>query len=87
MEDYQLRVIEEKEHLDVKRELLTKFVTIKPDTYINLEVGEKNDLKTQLSAMEVYSQALGRRIARFPAPKTGIEAVKEIVKTEQENAS
>lgn len=67
MEEYQKRVIAEKISLDNKTALLKKFVKDKSDAYINLVKDEKNDLTTQLSAMQVYSQALERRIARFPA--------------------
>lgn len=65
MEDYQLRVMEEKEQLDTKMEALNKFITGKSKNYTNLPKDEKADLKTQYSAMQVYSQALERRINRF----------------------
>jgi len=68
LEGYQKRVITEKEALDSKIEALTAFLTGDSQTYKNLIKDEKADMKTQLSAMTIYSQALGRRIERFPAP-------------------
>lgn len=70
MEDYQKRVIAEKEILDANIEKLTKFCTEGTKPYKNLIPAEKADLKTQLSAMNVYSKALERRIARFPKEET-----------------
>lgn len=69
MEDYQKRVVEEQEALNTKIEALTKFCKEGTSPYKNLIPAEKADLKTQLSAMNVYSQTLGRRIERFPAPE------------------
>lgn len=69
MENYQERVIEEKKALDTKIEALTKFCKEGTAPYKNLIPAEKADLTTQLSAMNIYSQALGRRIERFPTPE------------------
>ena len=69
MEDYQKRVVEEKAALDNKIVALQKFTTEGSLAYRNGVKAEKSDLATQLSAMNIYSQALGRRIERFPAPE------------------
>lgn len=69
MEDYQTRVVEEKEALDTKIAALQKFTTEGSLAYRNAIKTEKSDMATQLSAMTIYSQALGRRIERFPAPE------------------
>jgi len=70
MEKFQERALAEKEELDVKIEALEKFIVEDAAHYKNLIPAEKADLKTQLSAMNIYSQALERRISRFPQPKT-----------------
>lgn len=57
MQDYQLRVIEEKKELDEKIKKLVTFVESDTFKQINLE--------DQLSYMEEYSWILGKRIDAF----------------------
>lgn len=63
MEQYQLRVIEEKEELDIKIKGLQNF--IESDKFDNLPNPEKRDMEKQLTHMRVYTNVLQSRINRF----------------------
>ena len=60
---YQLRVVQEKVELDEKIKRLREFK--QGEVYTNLPVGEMILLSKQLSAMDKYSECLGKRIAAF----------------------
>lgn len=62
MEEYQKRVIDEVEELDVKIGKLEKFIENPP---INIDVYEFNRLKHQADAMRLYSYVLHNRIKHF----------------------
>ena len=63
MQSYQQRVVEEKNDLDRKRELLTAFIG--GDVYRSLDKTEQSRLNRQLEAMSLYSAILGERVAAF----------------------
>ena len=64
MEDYQKRVIKEKEDLDIKVAALQKFIENPPEE-VNISQFEKQDLDQQLNAMKHYQLTLQSRINRF----------------------
>lgn len=63
MQDFQLRVIKEKEELDAKHEKLIGF--LKSDSYLSLQTHDKRLLLEQSIFMGNYSRVLGERIERF----------------------
>lgn len=63
MQDYQLRVIEEKAELDAKREKLGAFKNT--DAFARLPWQEQERMNTQAHLMTMYSAVLGERIAAF----------------------
>lgn len=63
MSDFQLRVIKEKEELDVKINALSDFFNNK--IFATLQTDEKVRLSKQLLIMTDYSAILGERIAHF----------------------
>lgn len=64
MQPHQERVVAEKTELDDKREKLLRFFM--GDIYKKLPVDEQDRLSKQETAMKVYSDILGERIAAFP---------------------
>lgn len=64
MEDYQLRVIEERDQLISSIDKLTAFLD---NTYEELSWKDKELLRDQREAMWAYEEALSRRIESFPA--------------------
>lgn len=64
MQEYQQRVIEEKEELDNKIKLLQNFIETNK-LYIDLPDYERKDMNNQLEAMRFYSSCLLNRINRF----------------------
>lgn len=65
MEDYQNRVIEEKNKLDKKAKSLSDFIGNSP-TFDTINPEEQERLKEQCEIMWEYSEILGKRIAAFP---------------------
>jgi len=65
MEQYQKRVVEEKEALDEKIAKLGEFVD--SNTFHRIDGAEQTRLSTQLKIMRSYSSILGDRINNFPA--------------------
>jgi hypothetical protein len=63
MEDYQTRVIEEKDELDNKRAKLDVF--IEGDIFPTLKTRDQDLLVKQTNAMSQYSKILQKRIERF----------------------
>ena len=63
MEEYQKRVMNEKEELDVKVASLTKF--IKGPTFLSVSGDEQHLLVIQGDLMVRYSEILGKRIAAW----------------------
>lgn len=63
MQAHQDRVVTEKTELDEKREKLLRFFM--GDIYKKLPVAEQDRLSRQETAMKVYSEILGERIAAF----------------------
>jgi hypothetical protein len=63
MEDFQKRVVEEKDELDAKRVKLSAFINSEVFETIPLE--EANRLEQQADAMEAYSEILLERIKAF----------------------
>ena len=63
MQDFQLRVVEEKEQLDAKREALGNFKNSK--FFELLPWQEQERLNTQAHLMTMYSAVLGERINNF----------------------
>lgn len=63
MQDYQQRVIQEKQELDEKISKLKDFIC--GDKYNTLPVSEQNRLTKQLEYMEGYSEILNERIKNF----------------------
>ncbi len=63
MEDYQERVVREKEQLDEKIAKLTAFIG--GTTFVSLPDAERSRLSIQLQHMNGYSEILGQRIAAF----------------------
>lgn len=62
---YEGRVKEEKLQLDSKIKRLQNFIEGDSSSYKFCSGYEKQDLRSQLSVMESYSQILRRRINRF----------------------
>lgn len=60
---FQQRVCDEKRELDLKRELLGKFIG--GTVFNGLPAGEQDRLLRQIKAMHVYSLVLAERIACF----------------------
>lgn len=60
---HQQRVVDEMKELDHKIEKLQAFTV--SDTFANLQLQERIDLREQLYFMEQYSSVLARRINRF----------------------
>jgi hypothetical protein len=63
MEDYQERVLKEKEELDDKLSRLTPFLTT--EKFFGLPVEDRELLTQQEVHMKGYSLVLAKRIARF----------------------
>ena len=63
MKDYQQRVIEEQQDLDVNIARLDLFII--SSMFTDLDEDEQNRLKLQAGAMQEYSDILGERIAAF----------------------
>ncbi len=63
MEQYQVRVIEEKEELDKKILNLIKF--FETETFVKLSLDEQERMKRQAKVMTDYSIVLGERINNF----------------------
>ena len=63
MEEYQTRVIEEKDELDNKRAKLDVF--IEGDIFPTLKTRDQDLLVKQTNAMSQYSKILQKRIERF----------------------
>ena len=63
MEDYQQRVVDEKDELDQKLDRLSVFM--KGDTFKGLPSEEQSRMDRQLKAMSAYSEILAERIAAF----------------------
>lgn len=63
MNDFQLRVLKEKEELDVKINALASFLC--KEMFEALKVEEQFRLKKQFEIMKLYSAILGERIAHF----------------------
>lgn len=64
MEEFQKRVVEEKEELDKKAMKLSEFIGHSP-IFDTLDPAEQERLKEQNDIMWQYSEILGRRIAAF----------------------
>lgn len=64
MKDYQTRVLQEKEELDLKIKNLQSFMETSED-FKSLPEFEKRDLGEQLNVMRHYSLVLQSRINRF----------------------
>ena len=65
MLEYQKRVVDEKDELDMKIEALQKFITSSGVNVVDFR--EQERLLLQLGAMTEYSTILGRMIIAFPA--------------------
>lgn len=63
MEDYQQRVVKEKEDLDGKIQRLIEFIG--SDNFNNLIPSECKRLRRQEMIMELYSEVLAERIGLF----------------------
>lgn len=63
MEDYQIRVVEEREELQEKINKLVAFNA--SDAFKKIDTDQRSLLKCQLLAMETYNQILKERIDRF----------------------
>ena len=63
MEDWQLRVIEEKKELDIKKNKLRNFFG--GERYMESSSNEQARLWNQFTAMQCYSDVLSARIAEF----------------------
>lgn len=63
MQDFQLRVIEERQSLDEKRVKLAVFIS--GDLFKSLPLDEQDRLRRQLDVMDAYSQILCERISEF----------------------
>ena len=64
MKDYQVRVIKEKEELDIKIKALQKFIESKDFVDIG-KLNEQISLREQLKVMNQYSEILKTRINRY----------------------
>ena len=67
MDPHQQRVITEKTELDDKLKKLGLFLGT--EIFHSLDEDEMSDLNQQWKAMAMYSDILGRRIARFDSSK------------------
>lgn len=63
MQDFQMRVVEEKKELDIKIEGLSKF--IKGDFFSSLDRSEQVRMAIQSGLMRNYSDVLQERINNF----------------------
>lgn len=63
MEDYKLRVIQEKDALDIKIQHLNKFIV--SSIFDTISIKDQNLLRKQHALMVQYSDVLAERIARF----------------------
>ena len=63
MNDFQVRVLKEKEELDTKINALASFLC--KDIFEALNQPEQFRLKKQFEIMKLYSAVLGERIAHF----------------------
>lgn len=63
MNEFQQRVVEEKQELDARRERLMNFFNT--DTFRQFNQAEKDRLRTQHGVMGLYSEILHQRIAAF----------------------
>lgn len=63
MEDFQQRVVAEKDELDTKIAALKKFFD--SDTFKTVPIEEQKRLQAQAKAMDEYSNILHQRIAAF----------------------
>ncbi|MCI0561739.1 MAG: hypothetical protein MN733_24885 [Nitrososphaera sp.] len=61
MQDYQMRVVAEKDQLDSRIDKLHLFLG--HEDFANLDDAEKDRMRRQLSHMKAYSDVLGERIA------------------------
>ncbi len=64
MEEYQIRVLEEKKELDIKIKSLQTYLETKA-TYMSISEKVIQDMEDQLEIMFVYSSILKKRINRF----------------------
>ena len=64
MENYQQRVVEEKNELDVKAEALSDFIS-NSMTFDAIDTEEQERMKEQCDVMWQYSEILGNRIKAF----------------------
>ncbi len=64
MEEYQERVLKEKEDLDGKIDRLTSFIH-SSNTFRDVGLQEQRLLRKQLRIMEFYSEVLADRISAF----------------------
>jgi len=64
MEQYQQRVVNEKNELDIKAKALSDFIGNSPN-FENIDSAEQERLKVQNDIMWQYSEILGERIAAF----------------------
>lgn len=64
MQDFQQRVIDEKDALEEKLIKLTKFIN--GQVFNTLDITERNLLTEQRTYMSRYLNVLNRRITRFP---------------------
>ena len=65
MEDYQQRVVDEKNELDTKAKALSEFIG-DSDVFETIAPDEQERMKLQSDIMWQYSEILGARIAAFP---------------------
>jgi hypothetical protein len=63
MQDFQLRVVEERQSLDEKRGKLAFFIN--GDFFKSLPPDEQDRLRRQIDVMDAYSQILNERISEF----------------------
>ena len=63
MQDFQARVMDEKEQLDAKLDKLESFLGT--DTFNALSTEEKHLIRKQADLMDCYSLVLGKRIELF----------------------
>jgi hypothetical protein len=64
MERYQLRVMAEKADLDVRLDLLTKYIDSNPQ-YLRMDEEQQDLLVRQRMIMEEYAEVLSERINTF----------------------
>jgi len=64
MKDYQQRVIDEKNELDLKGVALSNFISLNPE-FLKFAPEEQERMKVQNDIMWQYSEILGARIAAF----------------------